>query len=197
MGIQLPPIGPQQCSVHIHQTTETSSSPIEEVRCILYLDMLIMAQSKQALLKHLATAIDLLISLGFIINLQKSMVEPTHLIEFLGFLFNSISGQESPPDSTVSQEASPILTDHGQITSIAVIGLMVAAHPAIFPASLYYRQLEKQKITQVQLQGYDSSMNLTIWMKNELLWWINHLKKHNGCSLQITQWDTVGHSGTQ
>ena len=57
------------------------------IRCILYLDdMLIMAQSKSTLLEHLATAVDLLVSLGFIINLDKSVVKPTHLIEFLGFL---------------------------------------------------------------------------------------------------------------
>lgn len=64
-------------------------------------NMLIIAQSRQTPLKQLATAIDLLVSLGFVINLEKSVVRPTHLIEFLGFLLDSISMTISLPSGKV------------------------------------------------------------------------------------------------
>ena len=132
--------------------------------CILYLDnMLIMVQSKRALLGHLATAIDLLVSLGFIINLEKSVIKPTRLIEFLGFLLNSISMSISLPNRKVQQLVKK-LVQASQITTRSLaqlLRLMVAAHPAILPAPLYYRQLDKQKIQQVQSQGYNS--NMTMW----------------------------------
>ena len=166
------------------------------IRCILYLDdMLIMAQSKTALLEHLAMAIDLLVSLGFIINLDKSVIKPTRLIEFLGFLLNSISMSISLPNRKVHQIQQLVkkLVQASQITTRSLaqlLGLMVAAHPAILPAPLYYRQLEKQKIRQVQSQGYDSNITLPTHVKSELMWWMNNLK-HNGRSLQISQWDLV------
>ena len=60
------------------------------IRSILYLDdMLIMARSKEEARKYLATAIELLVALGFIVNLKKSTLTPTQELEFLGFLLNS------------------------------------------------------------------------------------------------------------
>jgi hypothetical protein len=167
------------------------------VRCILYLDdMLIMAQSKQTLLQQLATAIDQLVSLGFIINLDKSVVEPAHTIEFLGFLLNSTTMTIALPSRKVHQiqQSARKMLKTTQITTRSLaqlLGLMVAAHPAVLPAPLYYRQLEKQKIRQVQSHGYDSKMSLTFHMKSDLTWWITHLKQHNGRNLQISQWDLV------
>ena len=160
------------------------------IRCILYLDdMLIMAQSKRALLGHLATAINPLVSLGFIINLDKSVIKPTRLIEFLGFLLNSILMSISLPNRKVHQIQQLAKKQTSQITTRSLaqlLRLMVAAHPAILPAPLYYRQLEKQKIQQVQSQGYNSNMTLSTHVKDELMWWINNLKQHNGHSLQIS-----------
>lgn len=60
------------------------------IRCILYLDdMLILDQDKEELQTHLATAMELLILLGFIINTNKSVFKPTQHVEFLGFQINS------------------------------------------------------------------------------------------------------------
>ena len=112
--------------------------------------MLIMAQSKTALLEHLATAINLLVSLGFIINLDKSVHQADSPNQVLGISSqfhldeHFASEQESPSDSAASKEAGTSITD--QTRSLAqLLGLMVAAHAAILPAPLYYRQLEKQK----------------------------------------------------
>ena len=60
------------------------------IRSILYLDdKLIMARSKEEARRHLATAMELLVALGFIIKLKKSTLSPTQELEFFGFLLNS------------------------------------------------------------------------------------------------------------
>lgn len=60
------------------------------IHLILYRDdMLIMGENKRKLQGHLASALMLLIALGFIVNLKKSIVTPTQELEFLGFLLNS------------------------------------------------------------------------------------------------------------
>ena len=60
------------------------------IRSILYLDnMLIMSRSKENARKHLATAVELLITVGFVINLKKSVLSPTQQLGFLGFILNS------------------------------------------------------------------------------------------------------------
>ena len=60
------------------------------IRIILYLDdMLIMSRSKEETRRNLATTVELLIALGFIVNLKKSVLSPVQELEFLGFILNS------------------------------------------------------------------------------------------------------------
>ena len=60
------------------------------IRLIIYLDdILIMAESKVLAQKHTAVVASLLTSLGFVINNEKSLFEPTQEIELLGFRIDS------------------------------------------------------------------------------------------------------------
>jgi hypothetical protein len=52
-------------------------------------DMLIMAQSIEKIEIHLASALELLIALGFAINAKRSGTEPHQALEFLGFILNA------------------------------------------------------------------------------------------------------------
>ena len=81
IGIQLPTLGLSSATYTFTKLLKLAVALLRKlgVRCILYLDnMLIIAQSKQTLLQQLATAIDLQVSLRFIINLDKSVVKPTY-----------------------------------------------------------------------------------------------------------------------
>ena len=62
--------------------------------------------------------------------------------------------------------------------------MMVAAHPAILPAPLHYRQMEMIKSTNGR--SYDSNTQVDSNIK--LNWWIHYASSCNGC-LQITQCD--------
>ena len=61
------------------------------IRLIMYLDdMLTMAESRVLTLEHTTIAVNLLSSLGFVLNKGKSILVPTQELELLGFLVNSI-----------------------------------------------------------------------------------------------------------
>ena len=62
------------------------------IRLVIYLDdILIMAASKELALKHTDLVISLLQQLGFTINLEKSRLLPSQVVEYLGFQINSRS----------------------------------------------------------------------------------------------------------
>lgn len=69
------------------------------VRLIVYLDdMLLMDQCPRVLSGHLQLAVDLLQSLGFVINEAKSLLSPAQSVTFLGFTIDSVAGLSvSPP----------------------------------------------------------------------------------------------------
>lgn len=61
------------------------------IRLIIYLDdILIMSESKELAQKHTNMVVSLLSSLGFVVNKEKSVFEPTQVLEFLGFQVSSV-----------------------------------------------------------------------------------------------------------
>ena len=72
--------------------TKAAVSVLREmsIRLIIYIDdILVMAESETLLRDHVAGIIYLLENLGFVINFPKSLLEPTKVIDFLGFLLDS------------------------------------------------------------------------------------------------------------
>ena len=60
------------------------------IRMSLYLDdMLLMADSVQEARAHLRAAIEILVALGFVINMGKSTFQPSQKLEFLGFCIDT------------------------------------------------------------------------------------------------------------
>ena len=60
--------------------------------------MLIMARSVQESIFHSDTVIYLLQNLGFVLNLRKSVLEPSRKIEFLGMVLDSLKMEISLPE---------------------------------------------------------------------------------------------------
>ena len=165
------------------------------IRSILYLDdMLIMTRSKEEARRHLATAMELLVALGFIINLKKSTLSPTQELEFLGFLLNSHNMTIALPahklhavKKMARRMANQRRTTLQELASL--LGMMVAAHPAILPAPLHYRNLESAKSWALQSgHTYEADLEIDPNMESDLRWWLNNSCQHNGRPLQIVQW---------
>lgn len=69
------------------------------IRLVIYLDdIFILNESKEGLLADIDIVIDLLQSLGFLINWEKSIIVPTQTIEHLGLIVDSTDPSFSLPD---------------------------------------------------------------------------------------------------
>ena len=136
-------------------------------RLIVYLDdILLMNQSAEGLKKDQDLTIHILTSLGFIINYKKSVLDPSHCQEFLGFRVNSQEMTLSLPQHKIKDIKNICQKCLNQtVVSVRqiseVIGKLSASARAIFPAPLHYRFLQMLKTKGLTpLQNYESVVTL-------------------------------------
>ena len=121
------------------------------VRLIIYLDdILIMAESEDLVLHQAASILNLLESLGFVINYKKSQLVPSQQIEFLGFLIDSVtmSVQLSGEKLRKIRKQCRQLLNLEQILLRELsefLGLLTFSIQAVFPDPLHYRHLQRLK----------------------------------------------------
>ena len=163
------------------------------IQVILYLDdMLIMVNSQDKARDHCQCAIYLLTSLGFVLNVEESMWSPRQQIEFLDFTLDSNTMTILLP----SQKLTTMLRTLAEKTQTSlreipqVLGTTVATHPAILPAPLHYRHLERTKSYYLNCGFYfDNPVPLNKDVQSDLRWWIQEASSYNGRPLQISHWD--------
>ena len=89
------------------------------VRLVIYLDdILLMASTTETLTHHVELTVALLELLGFVVNYQKSQLNPVQSLEFLGFMINSVMFQISLPKDKVKniRKECQKVTKHPEIT---------------------------------------------------------------------------------
>ena len=129
------------------------------------------------------STVEFLRKLGFCINVEKSVLMPTKCIEYLG---NVIDSEKIIVTLPVHQKERILLgcrqllaKTHDKIREVArVIGLLVAAIPAVELGKLHYRHLESAKITALRkcCGNFEKKMLITDEMKTDLMWWIEHVE---------------------
>ena len=115
---------------------------------IVYLDnMLVLGSSPQEEKAQVEIIIEILSQLGFVINKEKSQLELTQKIQFLGFWIDSKSMTISLPQEKVEkikQEARVMIQKRcvslRELTCL--LGRMSATSQAVLPAPMCYRQLQ-------------------------------------------------------
>ncbi|XP_062575409.1 uncharacterized protein LOC134237319 [Saccostrea cucullata] len=164
------------------------------MRLVIFLDdILIMNQTKEGALKDGERAVNLLESLGFLINFKKSNLVPSQVLEYLGFKIDSsimtlsLPLEKTKKIRTICQEvfsSNPV-----SVRKLSeVIGNLTASIQAVYPAPLHYRHLQMAK-NQIfsQYQDYNAQVLLTLEAQRDLLWWIHHLNDTNGKSIVMNQ----------
>ena len=137
--------------------------------------------------------VKLLQALGFVVNLPKSVLDPTQILDdYLGFIVNSIELRLYLPRQKIIkiQKACKDLLKQEIVTvrmMAQVIGQLVAASRAVFPAPLHYRQMQMTQISALlkNQKQYGTEMTLTSGCKQELRWWIENLDDWNGKSFAL------------
>ncbi len=151
-------------------------------------DMLILAETEQQLVKSVQATIHLLESLGFIINWEKSAINPTTQISHLGFIINSETMQVTlsvDKRDRIQDMCTALYTkDTDTIRNVAkVIGSIVACFSAVELGPLHYRALEREKSEALKenMGNFDRLMCISEEMKSELKWWIDNVHQQHRC----------------
>lgn len=165
---------------------------------VFYLDdTLLIADSKNDCIKNVNATVSLLQNCGFTISWDKSSVEPSRNIDFLGFNLNSSDMILSLPITKrlkITESCSNLLkTPKPSIRHTAqVIGLIISAIPAFKQGKLHYRALEASKILALkETRGNFSHEHLlSSEAKRDLNWWTENLERKVGVNIsQLTSHD--------
>ena len=161
------------------------------IRILIYLDdILLIGSSVKILRDHTTLVIDLLQNLGFIINFEKSVLTPSPVLEFLGFLINSNTMRFYLPQAKVTKVLTlcKSLREENP-TSLHLLsqfqGFLESCRPAVWVAPLHFRDLQRCLIKQVAMnnESYQGTVYLYPLARQELQWWITNINWVNGSQI--------------
>nr|XP_012214762.1 PREDICTED: uncharacterized protein LOC105667509 [Linepithema humile] len=154
---------------------------------VVYLDdFLLLGSSADECRANILASVNLLQSLGFVINFSKSHLDPSPRCKYLGFIFNSIKQSLSIPDTR--RENLLHLTIHlaqksrCRIREMAsFIGSLISVCPAVQYGLLYTRAFERKKFLALRRNNADYStfMDIPLELQIDFSWWINIFSDSN------------------
>ena len=181
------PYGPKSWNLLAFQ-----AGPSHKLMQIICLDdLLLAAPTKEQLLVNLSTAVWLFISLGFLINIPKSITTPICCLEFLGFVMDTETMTISLPVHkihSIQKEVSRLLSlKKMPMRDLAcLIETLVAIKLAVWIGSLHYRALQDLKIQSLwQHLSDQTTLSLSEEAQADLQWWLSDLSSN--CSATIVK----------
>ena len=157
------------------------------VRLIIYLDdILVMRSSLEQIMMSRDTLIFVLQNLGFVINFQKSVLNPSHQIRFLGVEIDSLSMIVSLPiqkkDQFISQCQDLLNQSDVSLRQMTqLISRLSSEAIAVLPAPLQYRSLQRQQILELaEKKSFSAQVVLSKEGREEIQWWIENLMLSKG-----------------
>ncbi len=146
-------------------------------------DQIIVSDSYWESIRDGRIAAELFQSLGFMINVEKSVMEPTRVIEHLGFVIDSehmtVSLTVEKARKILDLVADALAADRWSIRQVArLLGKLAATYPANPWAALFTKQLEIEKNNALAVNGFDFDglMKISNIVKDDLVWWQNNLE---------------------
>ena len=147
-------------------------------------DLITMAIKKEKCLANIDLIVGLLDKLGFIIHPEKSIFEPSQVMEFLGFVIDTVNmvvcltEEKKEKLRALCQEI--LNCEKITIRKLAkVIGKINSCFIAVEFGKLHYRALERFKIKSLrESKGkFDCLVSLPEEAKEELVWWRDNIRK--------------------
>ncbi len=153
------------------------------VRLVIYLDdLLLIAKDAATLHDHITLVQGTLESVGFVVNVPKSVVIPTQQLEFLGFWLDSLKWTLSLTEEKIiriRKKCSLLLnSDFCSLRDLAsILGLLSWCIPAIPYAQANYRMLQLAHIEGTkQLRDERAVIRLPDGAVSDLRWWMKSLE---------------------
>lgn len=155
----------------------------QNLTSVIYLDdLLLIGKSFSDCKNNVQTTIKLLVSLGFIVNHEKSKLQPKLQQKFLGFIYNSESMTVFPPSekrekvrNLVKQFSSKNQCKIREFASF--IGTLISICPAIKYSWGYTKAFERAKFVALQEnnENYNAIMKIPSDLQNDFNWWLNNI----------------------
>lgn len=147
-------------------------------------DFWLMGQTYEECLYNTSMTSKLLISLGFLINEEKSCMIPSKICTFLGFVLDSEKFQITLPSDKINRvktEIHKLLNlNRCKIRDFArFVGLLVSICPAVEYSWLYTKFFERCKYLNLESNNnnYDKFMTLPLTLQPDLRWWCNAIQR--------------------
>ena len=159
------------------------------VSAIIYLDdILIAASDCNTIRLHIQWTTSLLIALGFIINWEKSVLNPAIEMTFLGIQINTEKMSLELPALSLNKIRAGcrklLVTKKDTARNVAhLIGLMTHSKIAILPAPPYYRSLQYDLIKVITHGSYEQHVFLQEQTNLDLQWWVKESPSWNSAPI--------------
>ena len=159
----------------------------QSIRALIWLDdILVISSSYSSCIRDRDIVMDLLVNLGFQLNMEKSVLIPTERVIYLGMVIDSLTMTFSLPEEKVSAivQKATLLKNKNQVSVREIyqfIGMCSATRLAVKEAPIHYRQLQHQVITLLKEnlllrnQCYSVKVILLPLALQDLDWWIHNL----------------------
>lgn len=165
----------------------------------IYLDdLLLIGKNYETCLENINITRQLLTSLGFLINEQKSNCVPNTSCKFLGYILDTAKFQVSLPTEKIIKIKKQLEyfknLKRCKIRDFAsLVGLLTSACPAVEYSWLYTKEFERCKYLNLKndLDNYDRYMELPNTLKSDFDWWTRAISspackiKYDEYSLEI------------
>jgi len=165
------------------------------IRCNCYMDdLLILGRTKKECQDATQTALDTLKMFGWQINTEKSHLQPTQELDYLGFTINTTAtptlAMQKEKLTTLKKEIRRLLVSglqHQQgLTArrlARLLGTLISNAPAVEPAALMTRHLFS---CLRQKTGWDSLIHLDADAIEELQWWHSNIRTWKATTINAT-----------
>lgn len=147
------------------------------IKISFYLDDIFLCNASYSTLQaHINLTLNLLVSLGYFPNYEKSNLCPSRIMKHLGFFWDSSKMELSVPEEKVSKTkyfASSLLTSQPTLRNISsFLGLTNSLSPAFPFAPLHFRKIQALHSQLVQSKKpWNSKVTLDNNSKTDLTWW--------------------------
>lgn len=155
----------------------------KDITCVNYLDdFLIIGQTFMQCQENTKIAVNLLESLGFVINYFKSSLTPSQRHTYLGFVFDThLMRIELPLDKRAKIKKWVNYLKNKTTCKIRYftqfIGFLVSCCPAVKYGWLYTKTFEREKFIALKNNNmnYNAVMSIPDSILSDLSWWYNNI----------------------
>ena len=167
----------------------------QNVRLASYLDdWLALNQVRRFLVQDRERCLNLLTSLGFIVNKEKSCLILTQIITYIGGLFNLEQGRVFPTPERVEKLTSAVSQMQTRQKATAkeflhLLGLIASCLELIPNARLYMRPIQLHLLSFWKPSSLDLKLEIPVTkhLKSHLIWWLDIANITRGRSLLQVQ----------